>query len=428
MNPSGERSEVQRLRDSVKELSILNEIATAVSGVWKLEEVVDLIVRKCVKYLHVEQGSVMLLEDEKSDKPFQTMVRRMDDSQSTVPYHFGVQLSGWMLKNRQPLLVNDFQNDDRFQLTSDTDFSIRSLLSVPLMVKGRMIGLLNVFNKRLDGDFTEDDQRILSIIASQSAQVLEQARLYKQEQHLRKLEEDIRVAKEIQEKLLPKENPNIPGFDIIGYSRPAKEVGGDYYDFISIDENKLALCLGDISGKGIPASLLMANLQATLRGQALSCSSCAKCLERSNRFLYHSTNIQKFATLFYAILNTETGQLCYSRAGHPPPIYINSEGEMQELSTGGMVLGFQEEAYYQESYINFSKDDLLVIYSDGVTEAGDPGDESFDEWRLEDIIKQNRDKSSEEIRSAIIDAVEEFTGKKVQRDDMTLLIIKKIKG
>src|SRR6056297_2874849 len=108
MTSSGNRSEVQRLRDSIKELSILNEIATAISGVWKLEEVVGLIVRKCVKYLHVEQAAVMLLEDEEADKPFQTMVRRMDDSQSNVPYHFGVQLSGWMLKNRKPLMVNDF--------------------------------------------------------------------------------------------------------------------------------------------------------------------------------------------------------------------------------------------------------------------------------------------------------------------------------
>ena len=341
MNPSGDRSEVQRLRNSIKELSILNEIATAINGVWELEELVDLIVRKCVKHLHVEQGAVMLLEDEKSDKPFQTMVRRIEDSQSTVPYHFGVQLSGWMLKNRKPLLVNDFQKDDRFQVTEDVDFSIHSLLSVPLMVKGRMIGLLNVFNKRMGGKFTEDDQRILSIIATQSAQVLEQARLYKQEKELRRLEEDIRVARDIQRKLLPKEDPDAQGFDVAGYSIPAKEVGGDYYDFIRIDEHKIALCLGDISGKGIPAALLMANLQATLRGQAVNCASCAECLKKSNRFLFHSTNIQKFATLFYAILDTDQGGICYSRAGHPPPIYLTVDGKMEKLETGGMVLGFQ---------------------------------------------------------------------------------------
>jgi sigma-B regulation protein RsbU (phosphoserine phosphatase) len=425
MNPSGDRSEVQRLRNSVKELSILNEIATAINGVWELEELVDLIVRKCVKYLHVEQGAVMLLEDEKSDKPFQTMVRRIEDSQSTVPYHFGVQLSGWMLKNRKPLLVNDFQNDDRFQLTEDVDFAIHSLLSVPLMVKGRMIGLLNVFNKRMGGDFTEDDQRILSIIATQSAQVLEQARLYKQEKELRRLEEDIRVARDIQRKLLPKEDPRAQGFDVAGYSIPAKEVGGDYYDFIRIDEHRIALCLGDISGKGIPAALLMANLQATLRGQAINCTSCAECLKKSNRFLFHSTNIQKFATLFYAILDTDKGQICYSRAGHPPPIYLTADGKMDKLETGGMVLGFQEEASYKEDCFSLNKDDLIVIYSDGLTEAGDPMEESFDEWRLEEAVENNRHKTSREIIESIIDTVQDFTGQDIQRDDMTLVVIKK---
>ncbi|HMA61544.1 MAG TPA: GAF domain-containing SpoIIE family protein phosphatase [bacterium] len=427
MNPSENRSEVQRLRNSVKELSILNEIATAVSGVWELEEVVDLIVRKCVKYLHVEQGAVMLLEEENADKPFQTMVRRMDDSQSKVPYHFGVQLSGWMLKNKEPLLVNDFQNDERFQLSGEMDFPIHSLLSAPLLVKGKMIGLLNVFNKRLKGDFTEDDQRILSIIAAQSAQVLEHARLYKQEKQLRKLEEDLRVARDIQEKLLPKEDPHREGYDIAGYSLPAKEVGGDYYDFIEIDDSRLALCLGDISGKGIPASLLMANLQATLRGQAVSCASCAECLKKSNRFLYHSTNIQKFATLFYAILDTKNDQLCYSRAGHPPPIFLKADTSMKKLNAGGMVLGFQEEANYNQEAIDLEKGDLFVIYSDGVTEAGDPAEESFDEWRLEETIKKNREKSSREMIEAIIEAIQSFTGQKFQRDDMTLLIVKKEK-
>ena len=427
MSPTENRSEVQRLRNSVKELSILNEIATAVSGVWELEEVVDLIVRKCVKYLHVEQGAVMLLEEENADKPFQTMVRRIDDSQSKVPYHFGVQLSGWMLKNKEPLLVNDFQNDERFQLSGEVDFPIHSLLSVPLQVKGKMIGLLNVFNKRMKGDFTEDDQRILSIIAAQSAQVLEHARLYKQEKQLRKLEEDLRVARDIQEKLLPKEDPHVEGYDIAGYSLPAKEVGGDYYDFIEIDDSRLALCLGDISGKGIPASLLMANLQATLRGQAVSCASCAECLKKSNRFLYHSTNIQKFATLFYAVLDTKNDQLCYSRAGHPPPVFLKSDNSMKKLNAGGMVLGFQEEVNYNQESIELEKGDLFVIYSDGVTEAGDPAEESFDEWRLEDIIKKNRDKSSRELIVSIIGAIESFSGQKIQRDDMTLLVVKKEK-
>jgi len=184
-----ESSEVQRLRESVQELSILNEIAIAISGVWVLDQVVNMIVHKCVKHLNVEQGTITLLEDQSSDTPFQTMIRKIDDKESQIPYHFGVQLSGWMLQNRKPLIVNDFSSDDRFKLFGESNFSIKSLLSVPLMVKGNMIGLVNLFNKKNNNGFTENDQRILSIIAAQSAQVIESARLYKQEQTLRLVED-----------------------------------------------------------------------------------------------------------------------------------------------------------------------------------------------------------------------------------------------
>ncbi len=425
MEMNRDKLEVQRLREAVQELSILNDIATAISGVWELDQVVDLIVHKCVKNLNVQQGVIMLLDDESSDKPFQTMIRKMDKSESKVPYHFGVQLSGWMLQNKKALLVNDFQSDTRFKIIGKMDFSIKSLLSVPLYVQGNMIGCLNLFNKRTSNGFTQSDQRILSIIAAQSAQVIESTRLYKKEQELRSIEEDLLVAHEIQNQLLPKEHPKIDGYDIAGFSEPAKEVGGDYYDFISIDEDNLAFCLGDISGKGIPASLLMANLQATLRGQAFSTLSCSECLMRSNKFLFHSTDIQKFATLFYAVLNTKTNKLTYSIAGHTPPMYLSDNGKINKLDVGGTVLGFLEHSNYEEEIISMRPGDILVIYSDGITEAVNPEEEDFDEWRLEEVIKKYSNKTSQEIIDKIIKEVKNFTSNDFQQDDMTLLVVKR---
>ncbi len=422
-----ESAEVKRLRESVQELSILNEIATAISGVWELDQVIDLIVHKCVKHLNVEQGTVTLLDEQSTDKPFQTMIRKIDDRESQIPYHFGVQLSGWMLQNKKPLIVNDFSSDTRFKILNDADFPIKSLLSVPLNVKGSMIGLVNLFNKKDRKGFTDNDKRILSIIAAQSAQVIESARLYKQEQTLRAIEEDLRIAREIQGQLLPKETPVVEGYDVAGFSVSAKEVGGDYYDFIPINDDELALCLGDISGKGVPASLIMANLQATLRGQSFATGSCSECLEKSNTMLYHSTAIEKFATLFYSVLNSDTNELTYSIAGHNPPIFMRPDGSSKLLEIGGTVLGFLEKACYEQETIKMVPGDMLTIYSDGITEAGDHDEKYYEEWRLIEALKKYRNLPGCDIIDKVIAEVLEFSKGGVQNDDMTLLIIKREK-
>ncbi|HKJ67279.1 MAG TPA: GAF domain-containing SpoIIE family protein phosphatase, partial [bacterium] len=405
---STETNEIQRLRAAVQELAVLNDIATAISSVYELDQVVELIVLKCVKHLKVEQGAVMLLEDEQSSNPFQTMVRQADSQTEIIPYHLGVQLSGWMLQNQKPLIVNDFQHDERFNVGTHLEFPIRSLLSVPLRLQGRMIGLLNVFNKRDESGFKEEDQRLLSIIAAQSAQVIENARLYEEEQVLMRMEEDLRVAYEIQVNLLPESNPEIPGYDIAGKSIPARKVGGDYYDFIQINEDRWAFCLGDISGKGVPASLLMANLQATLRSQTLFGSSCKESLTRSNKLLYHSTDIQKFATLFYGILDCERHHIEYSKAGHEAPFLFSKNSDVRRLNTGGTILGFMENSAYKEETISFKPGDVLVIYSDGITEAMNEEEEQFGEEGLEPVIREHIDLPAEHLIGKIVEAARAF--------------------
>jgi len=171
-------SENQRLKRSVEELSILNAIGAAIGSTMDLREVVELIVQESVRNLNGEQAAVMLLDQEKGADPFRTMARKAHSTEEAVPFRFGQQLTGWMLKNRKPLLINDLQSDDRFKLVAGEEFPIHSLLSVPLRAKGQMVGLLNVFNKRDPEGFSEDDQRLLSIIASQSSQIVENARLY----------------------------------------------------------------------------------------------------------------------------------------------------------------------------------------------------------------------------------------------------------
>ena len=250
------REENQKLKTAVEELAILNDIATAITSTQSLEKIIEQIVQRCIKHLRVEQGVVMLFDEQDIEKPFQTMIREQDSSSNILPYRFDSQITGWMLKNKSPLLINNLMTDSRFKFADETNLPVKTLLSVPMSVKGRMTGLLTLFNKKSESGFSSDDQRLLSIIAAQSAHVIEHARLLQKEQELLRMEEEYKMAKEIQLNILPKKIPSIEGYDIFAINIPAREVGGDYYDFIKLPGNRIAFCLGDITGKGLRGTQL----------------------------------------------------------------------------------------------------------------------------------------------------------------------------
>jgi sigma-B regulation protein RsbU (phosphoserine phosphatase) len=422
---SKSEEEVHRLRRAVEELTILNEIATAINSTMLVQHIVDLIVRKCLKFLDVEQAAVMLLDEEKGKRPFQTMVRLADTSTSVLPFRLDAQLTGWMLKNQKPLMINALQQDDRFKEFSTSPFPIRSLLAVPLLAKGRMTGLLTVFNKKSEQGYTPDDQRLLSIIGAQSAQIIENTRLLEKEKTLLQMQKEMQTAYDIQVNLLPKENPQLPHYDIAGTSIPAQVVGGDYFDFIPINANRLAVCLGDVSGKGLPAALLMANLQATIRGQTLLNPPPKDCLCRSNRLLFQCTDSQKFATLFYGILDVENHQFCYSNAGHNRPFFFRENQEPKSVEGAGLALSFLEDVSYPQEQIDFQPDDVLLIYSDGITEAMNHQEEEYGEERLRELVHSIRRETVQEIIRKVLDSVKKYTAGQPQMDDMTLVVIKR---
>jgi phosphoserine phosphatase RsbU/P len=419
------QEENKRLRTAIEELSVLNEISTAISSTQPQEEIIDLIVRKCVKHLKVEQGAVMLLDEKDIEKPFRTMIRKQDSLTSILPYRLDAQLTGWMLKNKTPLLVNDLENDSRFKFITDDGFPVHSLLSVPLMVKGEMIGLLTVFNKKTETGFSNNDQRLLGIIAAQSAQIIENSRLYREEQALIHLQEEMRLAYEIQVDLLPKTQPVVVNYQIAGKSIPAKDVGGDYFDFITIDEDRLAFCIADISGKGIPAAILMANLQASLRGQTKLDRPCSECVSFANDILFHNTSSSKFATLFYGILNNKIHVITYCNAGHNDPFLFSKEGKLTKLSVGGLVAGIVLSYPFEETTIQILPGELLVLFSDGITEAMNSEEEEFNEKRLEEIILKNKNETPEKLIEIIFNEVQKYSGNVPQMDDMTIVIIKR---
>ncbi len=416
-----------RLKVAVEELSILNDIATAISSTLDVQEVIDLIVKKCLKHLRVEQGAVMLINEEDKNNPIVTIERIFDQSsEDHLPIRLNTQLTGWMMKNQKPLLSNSLANDERFTLNEKDIASIESLLAVPLYLKGKMIGLLTVFNKRGEEGFSEDDKRLLTIIAAQSAQVINSARLYKEELEYLKVQEDMNMAAQIQQNLLPKKIPEIQGYEAGGVSIPAKNVGGDYYDFIPTQSGNVAFCLGDVSGKGTAAALLMANLQATLRGQTLSCTCARDCLDRANNLLYQSTDSEKYATLFYGILDPAQHSLAFTNAGHNYPFLISSDGKVERLKTIGIPLGFLEDFEFSEHTVPFKVGDVLVLFSDGISEAMNKHEEEFEEERILQVIKSNMDESPHQMIENLISSVREHADGEEQSDDMTLLVIKRI--
>jgi len=411
-----------RLRRAVEELSILNEITTAISSTMKVEEITKLIVSKCIQRIGVEQGAVTLLKEDQAE-PLKTFVRVMDNKMDNVPYRLGLSLTGWMLKNQKPLLINDLSTDQRFSGISLGTERIKSVLSVPLKVKNKMIGHVSLFNKK-EKDFTEEDLRLLSIIAIQSAQTIEYARLYEEERKLVDLEKDLKVASHIQQALLPKGNPTFEDMEIFGQWIPAKQVGGDYYDFIQIDDSHLGVVIADVSGKGTSAALLMANLQACLRGQAMINRSVKDTVTKINFMLSRSTDMGKFITLVYGILNTKNKTLTYTNAGHNYPFLLDKDGNVKTLESGGTVLGAFENFGYEEETLQLNPGDFLLMYTDGITEAMNDKGDMFEEERLLKIIKENKHLSTQELSQKIVDSVLSFQGSTPQSDDLTLVLLK----
>jgi sigma-B regulation protein RsbU (phosphoserine phosphatase) len=388
----------------------------------EVEEITKLILSRCIKKIDAEQGTITLLKENVTD-PFKTFVRVEDSAIKGVPYRFGIGLAGWMLKNQKPLLTNDLANDPRFKGVNAEETKIRSVLCVPLKVKNRMIGLISLFNKKTEV-FTPDDQRLLSIVAMQSAQVIESARLYQEERKLQQMEEDLKTAKNIQLSLLPKENPSLPDVDIAGFTLPAREVGGDYYDFINVDSDRLGIVIADVSGKGMPAALLMANLQATLRGQALTNHAPSQCVAKSNSLLCRSVEKGKFVTLFYGILNTREKSFAYTNAGHCYPLIFNPKGKIKTLEKGGLILGMLDNYPYQEEKVNLEPGELILLFTDGITEAFNERNEQFEEERLIKVVQENLRLNAKEISQQILNNVIAFQKEVPQSDDLTLVVVK----
>ena len=413
--------EVEALRGAVAELTVLNEISREIGALVDLDEVLRRIVDRSVAAVQAEEGVITLVDDDPVAAG-QTLVRSMATDVERGPFHLNEHLIGWMQLYRKPLRLEHASTDERFRLVA-AEGRVEALLSVPLLARARLIGVLTVCNRKGGGSFGEADQRLLSIIGSQSAQIIENARLYEEEQALRRMQEELTVAFQIQKRLLPEAPPVIPGYDIAAITLPAQAVGGDFFDYIAIDPSRTAMCVGDVSGKGLPAALLMATSQATIRGQATAEQAPAGIVARVNGHIYRSIKRGRFLTLFYGELLAEGHRFRYVNAGHNRPLLLRRGGELEDLRIGGLAIGAIADATYREGEVQLHAADVLLIYSDGVTEAMNTEREEYGLDRFAAVLRRNATAPAGDLLDAVIRDIEAFAGDAAPSDDITLLAI-----
>ena len=323
------------------------------------------------------------------------------------------------------VLTSDAQHDPRFASGTVVLQGVRSVLAVPLGVSEKVFGIIYADSPIAEGRFTEDHLKVLTTLASVAAIRVENARLVEARLERERFERELALASEIQQRFQPTAPPHVNGYELQGISFPCYEIGGDYYDFIEREDGRLVIALGDVSGKGTAAALLMSSLHAAIHAQSASHDSLVATISAVNRYLADNIPANRFVTLFYAELDPESGALSFLNAGHNPPLIVHAAGTVEQLASGGLPLGIKRDAEYREGRTQMQPGDVLVVYSDGVTEAVSPSGEEFGPTRLYEVVSRNVEASAAGIRDRIESSLTKFAQGTSAADDITLVIVKR---
>ena len=298
----------------------------------------------------------------------------------------GQGITGYVIRNSQSVVVPDVRLDPRY---IQGRHEILSEIAVPIILNERAIGALNLESDRLS-IYTEDDIEVLQIFADAAAISIEKAMLHKQLLEQELIRKQLETAQEVQSRLLPTRAPILPGYDIAGICIPAYEIGGDYFDYISLSPNRLGLAVADVSGHGIPAALVMTAFRALLRTQARGTLGPVNMANTINRLLPEFTGDNHFVTVVYAILEAPSGNLTYISCGHPPPLLLHADGKDEKFDQHNTALGIFQNLHYADSRAQMAIGDILILYTDGVLELMNPQGEAFGAQRLVQTIRQNQ--------------------------------------
>ncbi len=419
-----ERS-TRHLITEIEKLEQIIDASKLINSTLDLDELLKVILDIALKIVDGESGTVYLV-----DKKRHELWSKVFESSEPVNIHLpiGKGIAGFVGATGDTLNIPDAYLDARFNPDVDrkTGYHTKTILCMPMKNKdNEIVGVFQLLNKH-DGVFTLDDENAINALSVHAAIAIEKARLYQEERNKIALEKELSAAHIVQVGLLPEKLPKVDGYEFAARSIPAKSVAGDLYDLMQLENGNLAISLGDVSGKGMPAALLMANVQATFRAYSRLDSSASSCVKHSNDLLFRSTSEDKFVTLFYGVLDPAKNVLRYTNAGHEEPFFFHDSAEVR-LKAGGVPLGIVDHFPYDEEVIHFNKGDILVVFSDGIPDAINSNGERFGIERFEYIIKDCIDSEAEEIADSIFTAVNEHVLDTPQFDDMTLLVIRREK-
>jgi phosphoserine phosphatase RsbU/P len=408
-------------------LSLLYHLSQQFNSSLDLDEVLNRVMDEVISAVRAERGFVML-KDQFGKQNFR-VARGMDQKTIEDPeFQVSRSVIEKVAEDGEPILTSDAQSDLRFNMRQSVmAMGLRSILCAPLKIKDQLTGVIYVDNRLRAGIFTAADMELLSYIASSAAIAIENARLYQVAIEKGKLEQELQSARQVQAALLPKEIPIISGWEFDAFWQPAREVGGDYYDFIPLPGDRLGLVIADVTDKGMPAALFMASTKNIIRASAGTRDDIAEEVSQANRLIEAESDERMFVSLVCARLDLKSGIFNYVNAGHNPPLYYSKKKNiLTPLERTGMWLGVDPNNEFIQQSITMDKGDFVLFYTDGVPDAINMEEMEFGMPRLEKILLKNASLPPEVIRQVILKGIADFVSPAEPFDDITLMIIKRI--
>jgi phosphoserine phosphatase RsbU/P len=412
----------REVRREALEKDLLYQIGKKLSGSLEVNEVMQEIMDSLKQVIQYDAGGVFLIEPSVNEIHSLCTVGYDPRYDSQLKLKIGQGLIGFVASNGEPVIVPDVTTDARY---IDSNPPTRSEIVVPIKLDNRIIGVINLESEQRDA-YSNRSLALISAFASQAAISLERARLHERSLQGKKLQEQLNIAREIQQSFLPAKDPAIPGYDIAGRNISSGQVGGDYYDFIRIVDSHIGVAIGDVSGKGIPAALIMASFRASLIAEIRNNYSIRTICQKVNSLLYESLESGNYVTAVYGVLDIRNHIFTFSNCGHNPPILMRANGEIELLKEGGPILGVAQLSSYEERAMIINRGEVMVLYTDGVTEVFDDNGVEFGMDRLVDVIRANRTRSAQDIEEIIYNQCVQFAGENHLWDDLTMVVIKRL--
>ncbi|MCS6884065.1 MAG: SpoIIE family protein phosphatase [Acidobacteriota bacterium] len=399
-------------------LKLILELSKKISSTLDIDSLLELIMQTTRKFIHYDSAGIYILDPA---RPGQIRAHKVKgyDSETYSRFKIGVGIVGWVVKTGFATIVPDVHKDKRYVAVRA---STRSELVVPIRINGKVIGAFNLESDQVNA-YTKSDLDLLLFFASYVAISIEKVLLHEALMEKKRLEAELAVARRVQQSLLPKSTPQFGRFDIAGINHPIEEVGGDYFDYLQFSEEKMGIVVADVAGKGVPAALIMASFRAMLRAQL--CDDCppAKAFCKLNMLLGESNVDDRYVTAFYMELRKDSYLLRYINAGHNPPVLIRSDNSWLRLDSSDTVLGLLPAVQYREILHEVSAGDMIIIYTDGLTDTLSE-DEETNVSKVVEVAIKNRHLPAKNLVDEIYSATSKFKTCDTIEDDCTLVVVK----